>query len=172
MHLFYIFILVKCILCCSDSSDTHIRTYPIQTYVDLCTKHWSLITNCFQTGHYSTLSLNIRVVTPEVIVPSAPPLENLIIDDDVPLQSGSTESSFADSSSSTTENLSKKTYNEGSSNGASSCIICYEAPIEGACVPCGHMAGCMSCLNEIKAKSWGCPVCRAKIELVLRLYAV
>lgn len=125
-----------------------------------------------QTGHYSTLSLNSRVVTPEVVVPSAPPLENLVIDDDVPLQSGSTESSFADSSSSTTENLSKKTHNEENSSGASSCIICYEAPIEGACVPCGHMAGCMSCLNEIKAKSWGCPVCRVKIELVLRLYAV
>lgn len=99
----------------------------------------------------SSLTLNIRPVTPEVVVPSAPPIENLVIDDDAPLQSGSAESS---------------------SNVASSCIICYEAPIEGACVPCGHMAGCMSCLNEIKAKSWGCPVCRTKIELVLRLYAV
>ncbi|XP_060181496.1 AMSH-like ubiquitin thioesterase 3 [Lycium barbarum] len=123
-----------------------------------------------QTRH-SRLTLTIpRPANPEV-VPSAPPIENLIIDDDAPLQSGSAESSFVDSSSSTTENLSKR-QDEGSSNAASSCIICYEAPIEGACVPCGHMAGCMSCLNEIKAKSWGCPVCRTKIELVLRLYAV
>ncbi|CAN4091116.1 unnamed protein product [Withania somnifera] len=103
------------------------------------------------------------VTTPEV-VPSAPPIETLVIDDDA--------SSFADSSSSTTENISKKRHDEGSSSAASSCIICYEAAIEGACVPCGHMAGCMSCLNEIKAKSWGCPICRSQIELVLRLYAV
>nr|GMD80922.1 AMSH-like ubiquitin thioesterase 3 [Ipomoea batatas] len=44
--------------------------------------------------------------------------------------------------------------------------------IEGACVPCGHMAGCMACLNEIKAQNWGCPVCRTPIQQVLRLYAV
>ncbi|KAK4357007.1 hypothetical protein RND71_022617 [Anisodus tanguticus] len=55
---------------------------------------------------------------------------------------------------------------------SSSCIICLDAPVEGACIPCGHMAGCMSCLNEIKVKKWGCPVCRAKIDQVIRLYAV
>ncbi|KAG8376011.1 hypothetical protein BUALT_Bualt09G0018600 [Buddleja alternifolia] len=58
-------------------------------------------------------------------------------------------------------------------NGASSCCtICLDAPLEGACVPCGHMAGCMSCLNEVKTKKWGCPVCRAKIDQVIRIYAV
>lgn len=56
--------------------------------------------------------------------------------------------------------------------GSSTCVICLDAPVEGACIPCGHMAGCMSCLNEIKAKKWGCPVCRAKINQVIRLYAV
>ncbi|KAF5195634.1 hypothetical protein FRX31_014771 [Thalictrum thalictroides] len=55
---------------------------------------------------------------------------------------------------------------------SSTCVICLDAPIEGACIPCGHMAGCMSCLNEIQAKKWGCPVCRAKIQQVIRLYAV
>jgi hypothetical protein len=34
------------------------------------------------------------------------------------------------------------------------------------------MVGCMSCLKEIKAKKWGCPVCRATINQVVRLYAV
>nr|XP_023907518.1 putative E3 ubiquitin-protein ligase XBAT35 [Quercus suber]XP_023907519.1 putative E3 ubiquitin-protein ligase XBAT35 [Quercus suber]XP_023907520.1 putative E3 ubiquitin-protein ligase XBAT35 [Quercus suber]POF16970.1 isoform 2 of putative e3 ubiquitin-protein ligase xbat35 [Quercus suber] len=55
---------------------------------------------------------------------------------------------------------------------SSSCAICFEAPIEGACIPCGHMAGCMACLNEIKAKKGDCPVCRGKINQVVRLYAV
>ncbi|XP_021770141.1 putative E3 ubiquitin-protein ligase XBAT35 [Chenopodium quinoa] len=52
------------------------------------------------------------------------------------------------------------------------CVICWEAPVEGACIPCGHMAGCMSCLSEIKSKKGLCPVCRTKIDQVIRLYAV
>ncbi|XP_065876061.1 putative E3 ubiquitin-protein ligase XBAT34 [Euphorbia lathyris] len=56
--------------------------------------------------------------------------------------------------------------------GSSSCIICWEAPVEGACIPCGHMAGCMACLNEIKKNKGVCPVCRAKIKQIIRLYAV
>ncbi|KAK4801150.1 hypothetical protein SAY86_021637 [Trapa natans] len=61
---------------------------------------------------------------------------------------------------------------DGSHKESSSCVICLDAPVEGACIPCGHMAGCMSCLNEIKAKKWGCPVCRTKIDQIIRIYAV
>ncbi|KAG9445669.1 hypothetical protein H6P81_011797 [Aristolochia fimbriata] len=52
------------------------------------------------------------------------------------------------------------------------CVICLDAPKEGACVPCGHVVGCMSCLNDIKGKGWGCPVCRTKISQVIKLYRV
>lgn len=55
---------------------------------------------------------------------------------------------------------------------SSSCVICFDAPVEGACVPCGHMAGCMSCLTEIKVKKWGCPVCRTQIDQLIRVYTV
>jgi hypothetical protein len=51
-------------------------------------------------------------------------------------------------------------------------VICLDAPVEGACIPCGHMAGCMSCLKDIESKKWGCPICRAKINQIIRLYAV
>lgn len=57
-------------------------------------------------------------------------------------------------------------------NDESCCVICWDGPVEGACIPCGHMAGCMSCLSEIKSKKGVCPVCRAKIDQVIRLYAV
>ncbi|GAB4841728.1 hypothetical protein Ancab_022450 [Ancistrocladus abbreviatus] len=57
-------------------------------------------------------------------------------------------------------------------NSDSSCVICWEAPVEGACIPCGHMAGCMPCLKEIKEKKGVCPVCRANIEQVIKVYAV
>ncbi|XP_058208181.1 putative E3 ubiquitin-protein ligase XBAT35 isoform X2 [Rhododendron vialii] len=61
---------------------------------------------------------------------------------------------------------------DGDEDSSSSCVICWEAPVEGACIPCGHMAGCMSCLDEIKTKKGDCPVCRAKIIQVIRIYAV
>ncbi|KAL8162784.1 hypothetical protein V2J09_014273 [Rumex salicifolius] len=51
---------------------------------------------------------------------------------------------------------------------SSACVVCLDATVEGACVPCGHMAGCISCLNEVKAKNWGCPICRAKIDQIIR----
>ncbi|KAF7145783.1 hypothetical protein RHSIM_Rhsim04G0179100 [Rhododendron simsii] len=55
---------------------------------------------------------------------------------------------------------------------SSMCVICLDALVEGACIPCGHMVGCISCLNEIKGKKWSCPVCRTKITQVIRIYTV
>lgn len=52
------------------------------------------------------------------------------------------------------------------------CVICWDAYAEGACIPCGHLAGCMNCLSEIKSMNWGCPVCRGQIDQVVRVYAV
>ncbi|XP_074291009.1 putative E3 ubiquitin-protein ligase XBAT35 [Silene latifolia] len=64
------------------------------------------------------------------------------------------------------------TNGDRSKKAESSCVICFDAPVEAACVPCGHMGGCMSCLTEIKAKGWGCPVCRAVIDQVIKVYTV
>jgi len=77
----------------------------------------------------------------------------------------------------TTLNSAKPVQNEAdaSSSGntpSGTCVICLDAPVEGACIPCGHMAGCMSCLKDIESKKWGCPICRAKINQIIRLYAV
>ncbi|CAL0299675.1 unnamed protein product [Lupinus luteus] len=62
----------------------------------------------------------------------------------------------------------------GKNKGArdSSCAICWDAAIEGACIPCGHMAGCMPCLNEVRVNKGVCPICMTKIDQVVRLYAV
>ncbi|KAM3326776.1 putative E3 ubiquitin-protein ligase XBAT35 isoform X1 [Capsicum chacoense] len=103
-------------------------------------------------------------------IPTAPPLTDDIIDNG-PIHYPSIDSSPVDLSSPTVQN--SKAHESNNPDGASSsCVICLDAPVEGACIPCGHMAGCMSCLNEIKGKKWGCPVCRAKIDQVIRLYAV
>ncbi|KAG6759230.1 hypothetical protein POTOM_035702 [Populus tomentosa] len=104
-------------------------------------------------------------------VPSAPPIVDELIEDG-PIHYPSIDSSPLDISSLPLENLPENTGEKKEDGGSASCVICLDAPVEGACIPCGHMVGCMSCLKEIKAKEWGCPVCRATINQVVRLYAV
>ncbi|XP_019432759.1 PREDICTED: putative E3 ubiquitin-protein ligase XBAT34 isoform X2 [Lupinus angustifolius] len=101
--------------------------------------------------------------------PSAPPVTDAV-PDDVPIQYPSIDSSPIDMSSPVVEKLPKEGKN--ADGNSSICVICLDAPAEGACIPCGHVAGCMSCLNEVKTKKWGCPVCRAKIDQVIKLYHV
>ncbi|XP_073147526.1 putative E3 ubiquitin-protein ligase XBAT35 [Henckelia pumila] len=111
---------------------------------------------------------------PPVSSPSAPFAVESIDDGHIHYPSlDSIDASPVDLSSPSVHAISGGT-GENNENGAvpSSCTICLDAPLEGACVPCGHMAGCMSCLNEIKAKKWGCPVCRSKIDQIIRIYAV
>ncbi|KAK4732577.1 hypothetical protein R3W88_025565 [Solanum pinnatisectum] len=103
-------------------------------------------------------------------VPTAPPLTDDVIDNG-PIHYPSIDSSPIDLSSVTVQ-ISGAHESKNPDGASSSCVICLDAPVEGACIPCGHMAGCMSCLNEIKGKKWGCPVCRATIDQVIRLYAV
>ncbi|KAJ4956243.1 hypothetical protein NE237_013026 [Protea cynaroides] len=104
-------------------------------------------------------------------VPSAPPIPEIA--DDGPIHYPTIDLNPVGASVTTVEDRTA-TKNEGKEDGSasSSCVICLDAPIEGACIPCGHMAGCMSCLKGIEAKKWGCPVCRAKIDQVIRLYSV
>ncbi|KAL0680036.1 hypothetical protein Bca4012_008017 [Brassica carinata] len=59
---------------------------------------------------------------------------------------------------------------KGSRGGSGVRVICEDASSEAACVPCGHVAGCVSCLKEIKNKK--CPICRASIDQVIKLYHV
>ncbi|XP_017226299.1 putative E3 ubiquitin-protein ligase XBAT35 isoform X2 [Daucus carota subsp. sativus] len=110
--------------------------------------------------------------TPDpVSAPSAPLITDAIIDDG-PIHYPSIDFTPVDISSQDVKTPPTITAEMKEEAGTSSCVICLDAPVEGACIPCGHMAGCMSCLNEIKAKKWGCPVCRANIDQVIRLYAV
>jgi ribosomal protein L44E len=105
------------------------------------------------------------------LIPTAPPVTDEILDG--PIHYPSIDSSPIDLSSQVVEHVLPGVTSEMKDEAASSsCVICLDAPVEGACVPCGHMCGCMECLNEVIAKKWGCPVCRAKINQVIRLYAV
>lgn len=109
---------------------------------------------------------------PPDAVPSAPSAAADEILDDGAIHYPSIDSSPIDLSSTAAQNVQSGAGEGKEEASSSSCVICLDAPVEGACIPCGHMAGCMNCLTEIKSKKWGCPVCRAKIDQVVRLYAV
>lgn len=106
-----------------------------------------------------------------VSIPTGP-VTNEAAEDGGPIQYPSINMSSIDASSPTVAVISTSRQESGEDASSTSCTICLDAPVEGACVPCGHMAGCMMCLSEIEAKKWGCPVCRTKIDKVIRIYAV
>ncbi|KAF3599586.1 hypothetical protein F2Q69_00037312 [Brassica cretica] len=127
------------------------------------------------SGKASTSGLNSHE---SVIVhepsPSAPPLTD---DDDVqtladgPVHYPTIDSTPVDVSSSSP--LPPSAEGEKKEDGsAGQCSVCLGALSDAVCVPCGHVAGCTSCLTEIKSKNLGCPVCRPKIDQIVKVYRV
>lgn len=53
------------------------------------------------------------------------------------------------------------------------CIICYDAVRCAVCVPCGHVAMCLSCARKVKSASRRvCPVCRARVSDIIKIFHV
>lgn len=132
-------------------------------------------TNFSESVHEANTGVSVSAGLPSGLDfnPSAPPINDEIpVDGPVHYPSIDLSPVNISSSSSAVEKLPE----EGQSAGeiGSTCVICLDAPAEGACIPCGHVAGCMSCLNEVvKTKEkMGCPVCRAKIGKVIKIYHV
>lgn len=51
------------------------------------------------------------------------------------------------------------------------CVVCYITPRSGvALVPCGHSRFCTPCAERVLALNRGCPICRANITMVLRIF--
>ncbi|ETW07297.1 hypothetical protein H310_01852 [Aphanomyces invadans] len=50
------------------------------------------------------------------------------------------------------------------------CVVCFDGPIEAVCVPCGHHAMCMDCASTVIDSGAECPVCRATLREVIKLY--
>jgi len=84
--------------------------------------------------------------------------------------------------------LERKTSTPGGGGGVrevlvdSCCIVCFDAPQDTVMVPCGHVPACWSCSLQIfdgkaggTAASRGialCPLCRARVTAVIKLYRV
>jgi hypothetical protein len=50
------------------------------------------------------------------------------------------------------------------------CVVCLEAATECVVVRCGHMCMCQACGLEIKTKRMPCPVCRAPVTDIMRVF--
>ncbi|XP_071486778.1 E3 ubiquitin-protein ligase NEURL1-like isoform X1 [Diadema antillarum] len=48
------------------------------------------------------------------------------------------------------------------------CSICFEAPVNAVFYKCGHVCCCFECANKMRGSS--CPICRAVIADIIRMY--
>ena len=48
----------------------------------------------------------------------------------------------------------------------STCVVCFDEPCVVAVVPCGHLCGCLDCLQLCHV----CPICTKPIQTLLRVY--
>lgn len=49
------------------------------------------------------------------------------------------------------------------------CIICFEQPVQTCFIPCGHSCACVECAQQFTEQ---CPVCRGRVQQVIRTYTV
>ncbi len=52
------------------------------------------------------------------------------------------------------------------------CVVCFDAAMTHAFVPCGHRCACEPCAKRIMSGVFGlrCPICRAECDMTLRIY--
>jgi hypothetical protein len=50
------------------------------------------------------------------------------------------------------------------------CCVCMESQIDAVFVPCGHLKCCMDCATDINTRKGECPLCRTKIQLVVKVF--
>eukprot|EP00300_Choanocystis_sp_HF-7_P042263 c9024_g1_i2.p1 GENE.c9024_g1_i2~~c9024_g1_i2.p1 ORF type:complete len:248 (+),score=35.87 c9024_g1_i2:422-1165(+) len=50
------------------------------------------------------------------------------------------------------------------------CVVCLSAGRVMACVPCGHKVMCSDCSKLVAGRRMPCPVCRNRIDMMIRIY--
>jgi hypothetical protein len=50
------------------------------------------------------------------------------------------------------------------------CVVCQDAPVAAALRPCFHAGYCMRCAGGVLARALPCPMCRAAVEGVQRIF--
>lgn len=52
----------------------------------------------------------------------------------------------------------------------SECVVCLEEDSSYAFIPCGHRCVCESCAKNLEATTKECPLCRSKIQLIMKIF--
>lgn len=73
------------------------------------------------------------------------------------------------SNSTNTEEKSKPSPRD---NSQEECIICFEAKKDTVFYKCGHLACCYTCAENMMKKEKGCPICRASILDITKVFIV
>lgn len=71
----------------------------------------------------------------------------------------------------TTTTQKEPSHNEDDSP-SKECIVCYDGAKNMLLLPCAHICTCVSCTSYIMYSNKQCPVCRTKIQQVMRIYPV
>ncbi len=50
------------------------------------------------------------------------------------------------------------------------CVVCQDAPVAAALRPCFHAGFCLRCAGDVLARTLPCPMCRATVEGVQRIF--
>ena len=50
------------------------------------------------------------------------------------------------------------------------CIVCMDGARDHVMIPCGHIAVCGECKDEYKGDDAVCPLCRAKVDMVVKTF--
>lgn len=50
------------------------------------------------------------------------------------------------------------------------CSICFDKPVDACCNPCGHLNFCNGCITDWCTMQGNCPICRTKINSVLKVH--
>ena len=53
---------------------------------------------------------------------------------------------------------------------ATTCSVCFDRPADAVLYRCGHQCACLQCAYYMRHERLGCPLCRAPIEDVVRVY--
>ena len=53
---------------------------------------------------------------------------------------------------------------------SSTCSVCFDRPADAVLYRCGHQCACLQCAYYMRHERLGCPLCRAPIEDVVRVY--
>jgi len=50
------------------------------------------------------------------------------------------------------------------------CVVCFSNPVNAVVLPCGHATLCLECAQAIVNSTGNCPICRARVQQVIKIY--